>query len=135
MMIRNVSLIVLFDKDNRILLQHRTNDAPTSPRLWGFFGGGIKDNETPEDAVRREAFEELEFKSKKPKLILTRDYSNEKSNGKKYYFIEKCLDKDSLNLHEGQGMSWFSFAEAKKLKMSDFGMGGLIELEKIFKKI
>lgn len=32
--------ILLYDKNKRILIQHRDNNAPTSPNYWGFLGEG-----------------------------------------------------------------------------------------------
>lgn len=56
---RRVSNIILRDKEGRILLQHRTDDARLFPGLWGYFGGHIEEGETPEEAVKRETQEEL----------------------------------------------------------------------------
>ena len=55
------SAIILFKKNKKILLQHRSDDAPNAPGKWGFFGGGIKNNETPKEAVVRECYEELNY--------------------------------------------------------------------------
>ena len=118
-MIRNVSLIILYDKDKKILLQHRTEDAPISPGCWGFFGGAIKVDETPEDAAMREAFEELHYKLKNPKRVLVHDYKSGNRSGKKYYFVEGCTNKQSLKLQEGQDMRWVTFSETKNLKIKE----------------
>lgn len=56
---KHIALFVFRDTEGRILLQHRSADAKRAPNLWAFFGGGIKDGETPEQAVVREAREEL----------------------------------------------------------------------------
>ncbi len=45
----------------RVFLQKRTEDAPTSPGLFGLFGGGIDAGETPEQAFLRETKEELNY--------------------------------------------------------------------------
>ena len=42
---KQVSVLLLYDDQNRILLQHRTEDAPTFPTHWAFFGGGIEPGE------------------------------------------------------------------------------------------
>jgi mutator protein MutT len=56
---RKGAIFTLIDDQDRILLQHRTDDAPAYPGTWGFFGGRVEDGETPEEALRREAKEEL----------------------------------------------------------------------------
>ena len=58
---RDVSLIILYNKDKRMLLQHRAKDAPRAPDFWAFFGGGIDEGETPEEALVRESMEELHW--------------------------------------------------------------------------
>lgn len=53
-----VAGIILVDRAGRILLQHRGEDAPTSPNTWGTPGGHLEADETAEQAVRREVLEE-----------------------------------------------------------------------------
>jgi 8-oxo-dGTP diphosphatase len=57
---RNVALIIFYDKDKRILLQDRRGISKLGAE-WGFFGGEIENDETPEQAVVRETKEELCF--------------------------------------------------------------------------
>ncbi|MBD3304583.1 NUDIX domain-containing protein [Candidatus Woesearchaeota archaeon] len=56
---RRVALFVLRDAEDKVLLQHRSESAKLLPDYWAFFGGGIEEGETPEQAVVREAGEEL----------------------------------------------------------------------------
>jgi len=113
-----VALIILYDRNKRLLLQHRTQDARIMPDYWAFFGGGIKDGETPEEAVRREAFEELNYRAKAPELVCEQDYKIGKIKGYMYVFIEEfCDNKSDLRLQEGQGWGWFKYTEIAPLKM------------------
>jgi 8-oxo-dGTP diphosphatase len=48
---KNVAVLILHDNERKILLQHRTKDAPTYPDYWAFFGGGIEPGESAEQAV------------------------------------------------------------------------------------
>ena len=56
--VRRVAGIILIDRQGRILMQHRSMDAPASPGQWSYPGGGIEEGETPEAAARRELLEE-----------------------------------------------------------------------------
>ena len=115
---RNVSVLILHNFAGKILLQHRTEDAPRFPGYWGFFGGGIELGETPEQALAREAVEELSYRTENPHLLSTHKISFQ---GEDYYvhvFVEK-YDNQPLVLGEGQGMEWFSPEETKELKIVD----------------
>jgi 8-oxo-dGTP diphosphatase len=118
-MIQNFSLILLFDDKKRILLQHRTDDAPRFPGYWGFFGGGIDAGENSETAVRRETLEELEYKLVLPALIMTQKFNSAGLRGTKYIFMEQYDSSKKLVQKEGQGMEWFALDEAAALKMTD----------------
>ena len=65
---RNVSVLILYNNESKILLQHRTKDAPTFPDYWAFFGGGIEEGESAEQAVKRESLEELGYELTGPRL-------------------------------------------------------------------
>ncbi len=103
---RNVSVLALY-KDGKVLLQHRSKDAPRLPDHWGFFGGGIEGQETPEEALRRELSEELSYKVKNPVFLFVQDLEYKGDKNKKYIFVEKYDESQSLVQHEGQGMNWW----------------------------
>ncbi len=114
---RNVALIILYDKDKKILLQHRAEDAKRLPGYWGFFGGGIDAGETPEQAVRREAMEELNYELENPRLILTFEFLYKDEKNLKYVFAEEYDINKKLFLGEGQGMEWYNLNELNGLKI------------------
>lgn len=113
-MTRNIAVIILYDKNKKILLQQRLSGH------LGFFGGGIEKRETPEQAVHREAIEELNYELEKPKLVMTQKfayYKDDKST--KYVFMEKYNKNKKLVLGEGRGMKWYNLAELGGLKIID----------------
>lgn len=114
---RDVAVILLHDEKKRILLQHRSEDAERLPGYWAFFCGGIKPGETPEQAVKREAQEELEYILIHPRHVLTQELPEEYGSGTMYVFMEKYDSRKPLLLKEGIGMTWNTPLEARKLKM------------------
>ena len=118
---RNASHILLYDSERRFLLQHRTSDAKVLPNYWAFFGGGIKNNETPEDAARRETFEELGYKIKNLEFLLEQSFKIEGMYVYRFIYTDAFYNnKSDLILNEGQGWGWYNMSEAASLKMLDF---------------
>jgi 8-oxo-dGTP diphosphatase len=115
---RNVAVIILYDNDSRILLQHRTRDAPTFPDHWAFFGGGIEDGETAEQAVKREALEELDYGLTAPRLFGVRRLVHQDNEYKVHVFVEE-YSGGKLILGEGQAMGWFLTEETNDLLIND----------------
>ena len=61
---REVSAAIVYNKENQILLQNRESISRMGEE-WGFFGGALEQDETPEQALIREIEEELTYKIKK----------------------------------------------------------------------
>ncbi len=51
-------MVLLVDRDGRVLLQERDEHAPLSPEKWGMVGGHVEDDEDFESAAYRELEEE-----------------------------------------------------------------------------
>jgi 8-oxo-dGTP diphosphatase len=114
---RNVALIVFYDSSRRILLQDRRGISKVGEE-WGFFGGEIKEGETPEEAVVRETKEELDFDLKEFKYA--GDYSYEIDDLFVYCKVFVAPLRDNLSKFkqlEGKWMRFFSLDEAEKLRM------------------
>jgi len=115
---RKVALILFYDKENRILLQDRRKISKPGGE-WGFFGGGIEEGETPEQAVVRETEEELGYKLANFEYV--GNYKNTLENGytiDRYIFVSPLKNKISkFEQKEGDKMQLFTIEEAKRLKM------------------
>ena len=119
-MVRSVALIILYDKERRILLQHRDENIRRLPGYWAFFGGGIKSGEDPEETIKRETLEELNYILRDPKLIMVQKLEDKSQKELKYVFVEKYINKNILKLQEGQGMDWYRISDTGGLKMADY---------------
>jgi len=128
---RRVALLVPRDEKGRILLQHRSKDAKVQPDYWAFFGGGIEENETPEEALKRETAEELGIEPTGFDLFKRYEFQEPPGLFEKFVFVIPL--KHSIELlkrkqMEGQDLGLFSFDELKGLKISDNDMAVLKEL-------
>jgi 8-oxo-dGTP diphosphatase len=131
MTVRNVSVLILYDHENRILLQHRTKDAPTFPDYWGFFGGTIEEGESAEQAVKREAIEELGYELTNPRPFTARRFVYRGNDHLMHVFIER-YDGRPLILREGQDMGWFRASETSDLIMNEHDRSVVEEMKHIF---
>ena len=117
---RDVALLILHRDDGHILMQHRTEDAPLWPGYWGLFGGGIEENESPEEAIEREIQEELHYHLPDMKLFLVMDIDKPDYVGTRYIFIAPYDNKTPLERGEGQSMGWFGIDQVLNLKLSSY---------------
>ncbi|MFZ2192937.1 MAG: NUDIX domain-containing protein [Candidatus Moraniibacteriota bacterium] len=131
-MVRKVANILLYDDQKRFLFHQRTDDAPTFPGEWGVFGGGIEEGETPKEAVKRECFEELEYKLINPKIVLNVQKETRFGARDLFLFMEKYNSTKKLILHEGQKMAWIAKNELKNIALSDFWVD---IIEQMYEKI
>lgn len=55
---RRVAVVLLVDRQGRILMQHRDGNAKVAANQWAFPGGAIEPGEQPVEAAHRELMEE-----------------------------------------------------------------------------
>ncbi len=123
---RIVSVLLLYKADGRILLQHRTKDAPTFPDYWAFFGGGVEAGESPADAVKRECREELGYELAAPAFFKTLSITYRGNVHTIHVFHEEYAGGE-LTLGEGQAMGWYLPGETGALKMNDHDRSIVLE--------
>ena len=98
----------------RVLLQHRTDDAPTYPGHWGMFGGGgePEDDGDPRRTLRREVYEELGVALDPAKIVALWDYLTSRGS-QRYVFLYPWDDPEyPFAQAEGQAHGWFTADDA-----------------------
>jgi mutator protein MutT len=132
---RRTALILLSDESGRVLMQHRARDAPRLSDCWGFFGGRIEEGETPEEAVVREAVEELGIKLEKPELFGRYELPGEDGGTHENFIfvapMKLSLEELRKRQREGDDMGLFSFDELQGLKLCSNEM---VTLKDLFNK-
>lgn len=87
-----------------VFLQKRSKDAPRLPDYFGFFGGGIDGDETPEQALHREMQEELAYATEEVSFLgIYRDNSLHAFSHKAPQNFE-----EQITVLEGDYGKWFS---------------------------
>ena len=113
---RVIKVVVVLPKvSKKILFQLRDQKKDISfPGHWGFFGGAIEKNETPETAVKREIKEELGFA---PNNLKYHGIGYPFKHLKTYIFsfkLAKPLSK--IKLHEGMDFALICLEDLKQKK-------------------
>ena len=131
---RKVATIMLYDQDNKVLLQHRSKDAKRFPDYWGAFGGGIEEGETHEDGLHRELLEEIEYNVKHPVLLSVDKWLQDGVEMTGYSYAEQYDPTQKITQHEGQGYGWFTIPEALQLKMIEQRKTAILKLKEYLDK-
>ena len=112
-----VSVIALVNDENEILIGKRPSKNPF-PGLWEFPGGKIKENENPEQAIIREAKEELGINLTKsciaPLSFATYKYKND--NIILLLYIARKWENHPINKIHSK-LLWVKPNQLRKFKM------------------
>lgn len=105
--------IILLNEQSQVLLNLR-GKGQEFPGTWGFFGGKVDKEETPEQALVREIKEELNFDLSEYRKI----FEANTDNAYHIYYVGKCnVPLSSLTLGEGDDFGFFSLEDTKKLSI------------------
>lgn len=101
---------IIFNEENKLLLVKRSENDNWMANKYALVGGGVEENEIPEECIIREAKEETNLTLKKPKLV----YSTIEGNTFLYVFVSKVSNSDKIKLNdEHTGYVWVNSNEIK----------------------
>lgn len=102
---------IVFNEENKLLLVRRSENDNWMAGKFALVGGGIEENEIPEECIIREAKEETNLTLKKPKLV----YSTIEGNTFLYVFVSKITNSDKIKLNdEHSGYIWVNSNDIDK---------------------
>lgn len=130
--IREVVSALLTNERGEVLLQLR-DDRPDLPYAnhWTPFGGSVEPGEPPVNGIQRELEEELEFRTARLTLWNIHACPVRSIPGELiclHYSYCGLLEQplETLALHEGQAMDWFSRERLRGMKLA-YGQETLLE--------
>jgi 8-oxo-dGTP diphosphatase len=111
----NVVIGIIIDTENKVLLNKRKKNTTLSG-YWEFPGGKIKPNETPDQALSRELFEELGIKigNTDPLDSIEYQYSEHDVLLLPFRIIDYTGKPKGL---EGQELMWCSFNQLQNVNI------------------
>lgn len=131
---RKVAIILFYDDKGNILLQNRKTYSKHGEK-YGFFGGKIEEDETPEQALKREVKEELNIDIKDFKLF--KHYSQIipeiNRDVERWVHISSIPDLKEIEVNEGE-LALMKFEDSFDLKMIPGDVKLLKEIYKFLNK-
>jgi len=119
-----VVVTTLIEKNGKILLGQKPKDVGPYPNTWHLPGGGVNlENESLEDAVRREVKEETGLEiTKMERVSFDEDYEPDKRGDMTHYlFLVYKVTPKSMNAKAADDiveLKWFAKSELKKLPLT-----------------
>lgn len=117
-MVNKSSVAIVVNKAGEFLLQKKTLDYKWFSGGWSLFGGGIKDGETPLEAIKRELKEELGICFEKIKFFKKNSFEIGNNSFENEVFLVNFNGRISeIILNEGAGFAFFSKEELNSLNI------------------
>ena len=126
----SVTVVVIINDNNEILLQKRSRFKRSNPSKWGICGGKVNLGETTLDAVIRETLEEIGIVLDKKDLKILSIYTNEKAYFTVYYVRKNVnITECKLQKEELEEIKFFKIEELEYL--DNEGLEWLEDLKKL----
>ena len=103
-------------KNNLYFIAHRNRNKHFAYH-WEFPGGKVDNQETFENALKREIKEELSINIRVFNHIASEKHKDEKIDVNVHYFLCKSLNENII-LSEHEDMNWLQKNDLKQLKMA-----------------
>ncbi len=129
---RNVVVGIIF-KENKILFGKKPLNVGPYPNTWHLIGGGVEENESLTEALKREVLEETNLKVKNVKVISTDEDETLNKHGEMihYKFNIFTCDYESGELKPGDDIEKLEWVRKEKLKEIPLNPPSI----KLFKKL
>lgn len=113
---RSGSSIIFLNSRNQVLLLLR-DDKPEIPfpNMWDLPGGHVEPDETPFECIVREMLEEIETDVSTSRLHKIYDFDDRIEH---IFMMALETEAESIPLHEGQRLRWFSAHELPALQLA-----------------
>ncbi len=109
------------DSGHSVLLYLRDHKPGIAyPGCWDLLGGTVEPGESPDQCIKRELSEEIEFDLKTPQLFKRSDMPDRVEHT---YWLMHDLDITKTPVHEGQRLQWFSQQELIDLPDDQIAFG------------
>jgi len=109
------AVIVLFNKDNEVLLVKRSSAVETFKGHWCFPGGGADEGETSEECAVRETREETSLRVKPSDLIYFYTVTKDDDKDIDFYIAKKWKGKVKIDW-ESSDYQWIKPSKLKDVK-------------------
>lgn len=118
MITKNISAIILTNKNNDVLLQRKDNKVSWWFGLWSLISVEIKQNENKLETLIRKVYQETGINLDNAELFTINKYQNQGSQGKIFVYLAKYdVSISPILVGESEGFAFFSENETKILKI------------------
>jgi 8-oxo-dGTP diphosphatase len=117
---KDISVIIFTNGRGEVLLQKKDLLYKRWPGRWSLPGGGVEENETPAETIRREVEEETGCDLEDEELFIVYDYADADRWGK--MFVHNAEFKrpiSDISIGEGAGFAFFAEEEIDGLNVID----------------